>query len=485
MDKETTDIGLNQAAESFLTGSDAKIAENVNRIAKQTYEHYKNLGEARAGGYAAEQVHAEINNLSVNLTGKGILADAIDDNKLADIYLGQQKFQLKFCKTADATYKQVTQTFGDHYRSVKRSMSFDEWKQQLAKRFDIDPSDITENATYYQDMNFVVPSDQVETIRRKLLEQIEAAKKQGNHSEAVRLSKLKGKIADKLGNDSLGISKKQADYIGRTGKLPPELKQKLLENKQTAIIKKALKTGMSAAALSFAIEVAPKLLKMLTTGDFNAEEFTQDSIDGGLNATQSFAVASVSSWIMQTEGILKSATKNLSAEQVAALVLLTCNIMKSVGKRLLGKISSAQMAHDISRDTVVAGTTLLGSVAALALVPEAAGPVIVVQLVGSIVGAVVGSEAFDVGDKVILGLSAKYGWTLFGLVDQDYRLSDDQLKAMGFDVEEFDLAENSESHIDEVNFDCPVFDELQMDESEIQIIRRGVIGVNTIGYLSN
>ncbi len=332
----------------------------------------------------------------------------------------------------------------------------------------------------------VVPADQIEQIELKIQQQISDAKLSGNPLEAQRLEKLADRITDKLSNDSgesIGITKAQANEIGRTGELPTELKQRLYELQKASILKKALKTGMSAAILTFSIEMAPQLLKMLTTGEINTDELVQVSKNGGLNATQSFVVATTSSWVMQTNSVLENFAKDLSSNEVAAMVMLTYNTILTAGKCAMGKISVAEMSHDFSRDVLVTGTTLLGSTLAVALVPEAAGPILVAQLVGSMIGALLGSKAYDAGNNIFLGLSAKYGWTMFGIVDQDYHLSDQQLINMGFDVSELDKADFEQSDIELATFDEPQFDESQIEVSQIKPIRRGVVGVNRIGYL--
>lgn len=483
MSDATIKSSINQTTEGMLTRADAMLFEKVKQATQETYEHYQNLGEARAGGYAVEQVHAELHNFSEKLTGHGTIANAIDDNKLADIYLGNQQYQLKFLKTASDTYKEITQTFGEH---CPKTQPFEKWKYEIADKFNLDPNGITPNTTYYREMKLVVPTDQMADVQARLTKEINRAKNQGNMQEAHRLLKFKDQITDKLSdgtNESIGITKAEANQIGKTGQLPAKLRQKIFEQQKVAMLKKSLRTGMSAAVLSFAIEVAPKLLKMLATNDFNVDDFIQDGIEGGINASQNFMVTSISSWIVQSGGLLENAVNKLSANQVAAMVLLTYNTIQSAGKFARGKISATEMGHEISRDVTVTGFTLLGGTAALALVPEAVVPVIVAQLVGSMVGALIGSKLYETESNVFLGLSAKYGWTMFGLVEQDYSLSDEQLEKMGFDVSDFEQARWDQLEVGKIEFDAPIFEELDFEQSMIKPIRRGVIGVNKIGYL--
>ncbi|WP_318766247.1 hypothetical protein [Lactiplantibacillus carotarum] len=133
MDNQATNTGFTHATDSVLADADAQLFENVKKITKETYQHYHNLGEARAGGYSVEQVHAELYNWTQKLNGNKTFANAIDDNKLADIISENHEYQLKFLKNSNETYKEITQTFGDHFKKTNPSGSFEEWKLSIGQ----------------------------------------------------------------------------------------------------------------------------------------------------------------------------------------------------------------------------------------------------------------------------------------------------------------------------------------------------------------
>ncbi len=166
------------------------------------FRGYRKLGAARAGGFAAEQAHAEFYNLSAKLHKNKVWACAIDDNKLTDVFIGGQQFQLKFMKTPEETFREISQTFFDHYKSGSQRLSFDEWINQISKKFDLDPEAISKDTSYYQNMKTIVPSDQLQDIRQILGIKINSAGKAGNLLEAERLSTIKYNLTDKLSNGS-------------------------------------------------------------------------------------------------------------------------------------------------------------------------------------------------------------------------------------------------------------------------------------------
>ena len=100
-------------------------------------------------------------------------------------------------------------------------------------------------------------------------------------------------------------------------------------------------------------------------------------------------------------------------------------------------------------------------------------------LLGNFVGSFVGSFAYAAADSAIISFCIESGWTLFGLVSQDYQLPDELIRQLGFDIYE----------VDEFGTDRFEYDEYKMDEFEIdeyrpdfiQVLRRGVVGVHQIG----
>ena len=71
------------------------------------------------------------------------------------------------------------------------------------------------------------------------------------------------------------------------------------------------------------------------------------------------------------------------------------------------------------------------------------------------------------------------GFTMFGLVKQDYTLPEDVLEYIGIDVFQYEKFLQKEGFAP-LNFNRRKF---EADTLEIHILRRGVIGVSEIGYV--
>ncbi len=72
---------------------------------------------------------------------------------------------------------------------------------------------------------------------------------------------------------------------------------------------------------------------------------------------------------------------------------------------------------------------------------------------------------------------------MFGLVDQDYTLPEDVMKEIGIDVFDYEQFDYEKSEYDRFDYDTFQPDRFEPVQIEMTFLRRGVIGVNQIGYL--
>ena len=74
------------------------------------------------------------------------------------------------------------------------------------------------------------------------------------------------------------------------------------------------------------------------------------------------------------------------------------------------------------------------------------------------------------------------GITMFGLVEQDYRLPEDIIKDIGIETFEYESFEPDSFDAESFQFDSFDYDTIQPDNLGIKFLRRGVIGVSKVGY---
>lgn len=105
-------------------------------------------------------------------------------------------------------------------------------------------------------------------------------------------------------------------------------------------------------------------------------------------------------------------------------------------------------------------------------------------LVGSFVGSIVGTFVYNTGYKAALSFCTETGVTLFGLVQQDYKLPDDIIEELGLETFSFDTFSSDTFEADSFAFDTFAAESIQPETLGITMLRRGVIGVSKIGFVS-
>ena len=104
-------------------------------------------------------------------------------------------------------------------------------------------------------------------------------------------------------------------------------------------------------------------------------------------------------------------------------------------------------------------------------------------MLGSFIGSLLGSFAYHVGYKKAISFCIDTGFTMFGLVDQNYELPEDVLKEIGVDVFEYEKFDYSVFEPERFEFRKVDADPFEPGRIDITFLRRGVIGVSQIGFI--
>lgn len=102
---------------------------------------------------------------------------------------------------------------------------------------------------------------------------------------------------------------------------------------------------------------------------------------------------------------------------------------------------------------------------------------------GSFVGSITSSFTYDYGYKKALSFCIDTGFTLFGLVEQDYTLPDDMIKQMGIETFNYETFKVEGFKPDTFEVNSFTFDTFEPDNLKLTFLRRGVIGISKIGYV--
>ena len=108
---------------------------------------------------------------------------------------------------------------------------------------------------------------------------------------------------------------------------------------------------------------------------------------------------------------------------------------------------------------------------------------VVGYMLGSFLGSLIGTFTYNTGYKTALSFCVDSGFTMFGLVEQNYELPKELLKEIGVELFDYETFEFDTFEPDTFKMDSFEFDSFTPDTLGITFLRRGVIGVNKIGYM--
>ena len=91
------------------------------------------------------------------------------------------------------------------------------------------------------------------------------------------------------------------------------------------------------------------------------------------------------------------------------------------------------------------------------------------------------SVVYNIGKKRLISFCVDTGFMCFGLVDQDYELPEDVLNSIGIDTIEIPRKNIDYKAIETTKIHRSI-EVKEYETIDITVLRRGVIGVNKVGY---
>lgn len=354
-------------------------------------------------------------------------------------------------------------------------------------------SDAVLNDPIYSGQIRVIPHDQM-TDAVTWLEQMIKTESARRPEQVKRyqetLDMLTDKIADNEGNASIPLSKDDAEKLAQLAK---EGKFKAEDCGVSApeilttdlVIKESLKAGLSAAMISLVLKVGPEVYKaidyLIKNGEIEEEQFKEIGFSALSGGTEGFIRGSIASAITMCSksGLLGEPLKNISPGVIAAVTVIAMNAIKNSYEVARGKKSRTDLSNELIRDIFLTTTSLAMGALGQYLIPV---PVLG-YMIGSMVGSVAGSFIYNLGQQATMTFCTETGITMFGLVDQDYKLPEDIIEDIGVETFGYESFEPEFFKPDTFEINTFNFDTIQPDNIGIKFLRRGVIGVSKIGYV--
>lgn len=457
-------------------GSGARVETLKGDVAEFWHAGTFNIDAAVNGSQHRVQVDRSHDFGSVDVSGKNFDAE----------------YGLKYYKDGAESAKQQAKSIFERFKEYQNKGGKDDLDKFLDDRgYTVDTilSD-----PIYSGQQRLIPSDQLEAAREWLTRKI--AKESTIRPEEVKryqetLDLLTDVIKDNEGNKSAQLTEEQARKlaeIAKKGEINADEIHLTTEEliRFENIMKQSMKAGLTAATISFVLKTAPEIYKaiqyLIENGEIDEEEYKRIGIAAVTGAGEGFIRGSVSAALTAScqAGLLGDVFKGVDPSVIGAVTVLVMDTLKNSYKVSAGKMTKTQMTNELVK-------TMFTSTCALALgtVTQAYIEIPVLgYMLGSFVGSMLGSFAYSAAYKPAISFCVDTGFTLFGLVEQDYKLPEDVIREIGIDVFEYDKYEPERFEFERFEPARFEFERFEPEGIETTFLRRGVIGVNKIGYLA-
>lgn len=349
------------------------------------------------------------------------------------------------------------------------------------------------NVPIYKGQIRIIPRDQLEEAT-KYLERIIRTEAVRRPEQVPRyqetLDMLTDRLSDSKGAESIPLSKKEASELAtlaKQGKINADELGLTTEElvKYNYVIQQAFKAGLTAAIISIVLKVAPEIFKsidyLLKNGKINAEQFKKIGFAAVSGGAEGFIRGSISSALTFSckEGLLGGALKSANPPIIAAVTVITMNVISNAFQVALGKKTRRQLSEEFIRNMYISACSLIGGGVSQALIEIP----ILGYMLGSFIGSIFGSFTYNLGSKAVLSFCVDSGFTMFGLVEQDYTLPKEIIEQIGIETFDYETFEYGTFKTESFSYDTFGTETFEPDTLDITFLRRGVIGVSKVGYV--
>ena len=499
---------VNNSSAFWATLSSADYVKNISEYNKNVSDAITKLIEDLNGfngnnkspsqlkGDVAEFWHGGTYNINAVINGSSNYAEVLRSNEFGSpdiISSFGSKFGLKYYKTGVDSAKEQSKTIFEKYKSNGGKDSIEEF---ITKK-GFEDTDSVLNEPIYVGQVRIIPKDQMEEaiswLKRKIAEEQSIRPKQvKRYQETLKL--LSDRIKDSEGVESIPLSVEDAEYLAELAK-KGEINEEVLKKIGISmtdfityrdILSQAFKSGLTAATISIVLNLAPEVYKaivyLIKSGKIDSKQFQKIGFAALQGGAEGFIRGAISAAITTAckSGLWGTALKSIDPSVIGLVTVLAIDTMKNSFMVATGKMQSRELINDLIKEMFISTCSLIGGGITQAIINEL--PVFGFML-GSFLGSVIGSFTYNVGYNAFISFCIDTGFTMFGLVDQNYELPDEVMEAVGFEVFRYEDFGFEEFNPETFSFEEFRFEEFEYESLSIGILRRGVIAVHQIGYI--
>jgi len=519
----------------------AEVDAAIEKLAKDMQElGSSSLGEKQLKGFVAEYWHADTFNIDATLKGSANRAfvDGSTEHASVDISTNfgksySSKYLRSYDESVKAQAKNVIRAYHEYLSKPRKGepIPFEKYLEQYGYTKDVNVKKlvedyqkfITENgsdksvtleqfiklhsgeydiasllSSVYNGQERLIPTDQLEDAIKYLRREIakESGKETSNRAANMAnyletLEKLVDRISDDTGTESIALTKDEAEAIAvliKEGKFKPEDFGISLNDLITSeyILNQALKAGYTSAVITLVMQLTPEIIKSVyLLIKYHEIDIEQAKKLGRLTLSASAegflrgSIASALTIACQAEKLGKAFT-NVSPSAIGALTTICLDVVKSSIMVAAGKMTPREMGANITKEILISSAALAAGTIGQTILPEL--PVLGYML-GSLVGSCMASVVLNISEKYLISFCIDTGFTCFGLVEQDYTLPTEILKEIGFDITELNYTDFNYAAINKMEINRVQLNTTELNTVDFIKVKRGIIGVNKIGYV--
>ena len=476
----------------------------VNNVYTEILKLMKNLNDFKGfqtginqlKGNIAEFWHSGTFNINAVTRGSTNRTFVLQSNEFGSVDIASNfgnDYGLKYYKTGVDSANQQAKSIFEKFKEYQAHGGKDDLNKFLSDR-GFSNKDIN-NAIYAWQYR-IIPKEQLEEaikfLEQKIAKESITRPELGEkYSETLKMLRIK--IQDGEGTESIPLSTEDAKKIAELSKegliTEEELKKLGISTEDIIkfeyILKESFKAGLTALQITLILKLAPEIYKainyLIDNGDIDINQFKELGIEALKTGSEAFLRGTIAATITGAckAGLWGETLKSINPTIIGTLTVFTLDIIKNSFKVAQGKMTRQELANEMTKEMFILSCSLGVGVLSQTFINI---PVFSF-MIGNFVGSILGAFIYDKVYNVALSFCIDTGFTMFGLVEQNYKLPEYILKEMDFKVFEYEKFKFQKFQPPKFEFEKFEYEKCKYESFKITILRRGVIGISKIGYI--
>lgn len=486
----------------------ASVQKEIDNL-NDAINRYAGNNNQQLKGFVAEAWHTYTLNIDAAVKRSANRAFQEESNKLGSVDISTDwggDYSLKYYKSgADSAIAQghsLEWAYQRYVHGLPQGASCLTREEYLLKR-GIDPK-TDMSLCMYEGQARLIPSDQIKDAIVALNKRIAKEANNLDNPDRVKVAERLLQVRDKLtshiespdGATSANLTEaesRELAALAKEGKFDPNRFDITLAKKADLVFlaKNVMNAGLNAAWVSALIKIVPELIvsikKLLVSGFIDKDDLLRMGKAGAIGAKDGFLRGFFCAAITTaTETGLFGETMRIASGSggfvpiVSTMVVLVGQSISDAIRYADGEMTDVEYAYNIERSITVAAGSVIGGLSLQAVMPMIP---VVSYAIGSMVGSLIGGLVFSVKESVMMSLCVKHGYTVFGLVGQDYTMPDEAREKLGFPVYGFDDYKFVEYKFKEYHSIQYNWQEYKWKTLECVLLKRGVVACRKVGYI--